>query len=72
MDNISSQALLRRHRFPGEKKIATFEAFMKKIGHPFKVEKTTKIQEEINKILADDTIKLATKEIIKHEMIYLL
>jgi len=37
VENIRSQALLRRHRFPGEKKIATFEAFMKKIGHPLKI-----------------------------------
>jgi exoribonuclease R len=69
---VSSQALLRKHPFPGEKKIATFEAFMKKIGYPLKVEKSTRIQEEINKVLANVTIKNATKEIIKHEMIYLL
>lgn len=69
---MRSQALLRRHRFPGQKKIATFEAFMKKIGHPIKVEKNTKIQEEINKVLGNETVKMATKEIIKHEMIYLL
>lgn len=37
VENIRSQALLRRHPFPGEKKIGTFEAFMKKIGHPIKV-----------------------------------
>lgn len=37
VDNVGSQALLRRHPFPGEKKISTFEAFMKKIGHPIKV-----------------------------------
>ncbi len=45
---------------------------MKKIGYPLKVEKSTRIQEEINKVLANVTIKNATKEIIKHEMIYLL
>jgi len=45
---------------------------MKKIGHPIKVEKNTKIQEEINKVLGNETVKMATKEIIKHEMIYLL
>lgn len=28
-------AVLRRHRYPGPKKIARFEAFMKKIGLPF-------------------------------------
>jgi exoribonuclease R len=69
---MRAQALLRRHRFPGDKKIATFEAFMKKIGYPIKVEKDTRIQEEINKVLANETIKMATKEIIKHEMVYLL
>ncbi len=45
---------------------------MKKIGHPIKIQKQTRIQEEINKILQNPTIKMATKEIIKHEMIYLL
>ena len=45
---------------------------MKKIGYPIKVEKNTRIQEEINKVLENVTIKMATKEIIKHEMIYLL
>jgi hypothetical protein len=37
VDFTRTQALLRRHRFPGEKKITTFEAFMKKIGHPMKI-----------------------------------
>ena len=72
VENMRSQALLRRHRFPGDKKIATFEAFMKKIGCPIKVEKDTRIQEQINKVLENETIKMATKEIIKHEMVYLL
>lgn len=72
VENIRSQALLRRHPFPGDKKISSFEAFMKKIGHPLKVEKNTRIQEEINKVLENPTIKNTTKQIIKHEMIYLL
>ncbi len=45
---------------------------MKKIGQPMKIQKQTKIQEQINKILTDPSIKLAIKEIIKHEMVYLL
>lgn len=45
---------------------------MKKIGQPMKIQKHTKIQEQINKILTDPSIKMAIKEIIKHEMVYLL
>ncbi len=43
--HLRPQALLRKHQFPGEKKITTFEAFMKKIGQQIKIEKHTKIQE---------------------------
>jgi hypothetical protein len=39
VENIKTCALLRRHKFPGVKKIERFETFMKKIGQPIKVEK---------------------------------
>lgn len=58
---MKQNALLRKHQFPGEKKIAKFEAFMKKVGQTIKIEKHTRIQEEVNKILEDSTIKCAVK-----------
>jgi len=65
-------AILRRHRYPGPKKIARFEAFMKKVGLPIKFSSETRIQDLINDILARKDIEQSVKDLVKYEMIYLL
>ena len=65
-------ALLRRHRFPGPKKIARFESFMKKIGLPLDFSKNTRIQDIINEIIGKKNIKNSIKELVKYEMVGLL
>ncbi len=43
-EEMRDVALLRKHSFPGEKKIAKFEDFTKKVGFPLKIDREMKIQ----------------------------
>ena len=72
MSEVKESALLRRHKYPGPKKIARFEAFMKKIGLPVTFTKETRIQDVINEILSKKNLKDSIKDLVKYEMINLL
>ena len=69
---LKEKALLRRHRYPGEKKIARFEEFMKKIGLPMNFGPKTRIQDTINEICLMKDLKDSLKDLVRYETIGLL
>ena len=69
---MGESSLLRKHKFPGNKKIQKFETFTKKINQNIKVTKDIKIQEKLNEIMKDPKVKKCIKEILNYELISLL
>lgn len=72
MEHIHEHALLRRHKFPTEKKIERFQQFSQKVGNPVKIDRNTPMQEQMNAIIKNSKVKQCIKDVLNYEMIFLL
>lgn len=66
VENVRESALLRRHRFPTEKKIERFQQFSQKVNQPIKIERNTPMQEQMNAIIKNPKVKQCIKDVLNY------
>jgi len=72
VDNCREAAVLRRHPFPGEAKLRKFAEFTRKLGLDLHLTKSTKISEELGKIVDNESIKSSLRALAKYEALFLM
>lgn len=66
VEHLQTSALLRRHKFPSDKKIQKFQKFTLKINQPIKVDKETPMQEQMNQVMKNPKIKQCIKDVLNY------
>lgn len=66
VEHLRTSALLRRHKFPSDKKIQKFQKFTLKINQPIKVDKETPMQEQMNQVMKNPKIKQCIKDVLNY------